>query len=1103
MLTLSATTHVCTPRINLRAVGIRRFSVTQLPVTLEDIDEVWDQVGSDSGSDSGASSSSSDRPPGSTGSSSDSVRSPEGGGGSGGAGAGAGTFPAEQAVLSAAQSAEANVLERAELAAVESESLTASEPVAQVAVTPSTSKASDKRSEGDGGVGDTDRGNRGSEGVDRRPGDHSELNGAAVASEAAQDFASPGPSSELVVAASVEDTCETDGRAPVQDETSVEEQQHAELEATARSEEPVVSECSINNMAVRSVEEGRIGQQNDEEESCIDRQADGSPEAEVVKGGNGERQPVEQDQKDGLAGPGEGAAERVEPTVGNDGGDLLHREPSLRRDGAEKDQINDNISIIPAERVDGSGAAGGEVTTHPVERVKDTPEPDSALASDPGHEVMKHPTEVDTPRDTPVEDGNGDAGESSLPNETRSSRRLVYRTLTGSLPQGSPLAAGGSEQDSADIEDAQNDSESTGLDRSHRLDDGKALEKETREQELNAEGQAALGDAPVGVGGTGADQDHVDTSPAEAEAASISREGGVEGSATDEKNSPLVASRVWEFPPKFEALVTLSPANEAVECTVEGEIAPELRGDSRDNGVLSWKSVYCLYKIAAKRDEYPASQADINLEDDDAQARLEDLLEREYGLSMEDVLERFSPDTDLGSGEAVVRSFTDSICLLRPSLLVQPQTTKGEGGQNGGGDSAVHKAVGAALRGGGKDPEWREIQVRVDESRVLEVGITTSAVSTTIEQRGQRTESNNRVVDCSSVASPTALIPHLLSGGVPASAVDALERAGFAGTRSVVDLAGVLAALAREADSRKRVAAQSTPTIQIEGGREWPWVDPDRDGTHLLRLASERRGGSLEPTHEYRVAVTGSSERVKLEVSPVLDGDDAPPASVVLTTISCLRSLGTPVVVEKGHRSETKEIRSARARESSSARTPQPEDSSSSMTVENKEADTAGLNVGDRVEARFGGKTDWFAGTVRTINTAHEKEAPSGGSGVGGVGSSGSDRVGAPRSNLPTIAIDYDDGDVEERVPRVRVRLPGQKQPRFLNEGDEVDVKRGKKISLARVIVRPSSAPREEGHYDLQLLDDGRRGVRGGDAFVENCPRSAIMALHGWPPGRK
>lgn len=121
------------------------------------------------------------------------------------------------------------------------------------------------------------------------------------------------------------------------------------------------------------------------------------------------------------------------------------------------------------------------------------------------------------------------------------------------------------------------------------------------------------------------------------------------------------------------------------------------------------------------------------------------------------------------------------------------------------------------------------------------------------------------------------------------------------------------------------------------------------------------------------------------------------------------------------------------------------------------------------MEARFAGKGEWYPGIVRAVHVEST-------SGVG--------------SHLPTITIDYDDGDSEEHVPRVRARLPGQKQPKLLSEGDEVDVKRGKTISLARVVHNCSA---EGGRYNLKLLD------KSGE-LVENVPRSAIVALHNWPP---
>lgn len=1092
-------------------MGIRGFSVAQLPVTLDDIDEVWDQAGNDSASNSGASAIG-DRPRGSTSSSYDSLRSSEGGGGGGGEGGGGGrgggTFPPEQAAVCTAKSAKAKVLEKAEVATVKSASLTASETAAQVAVTPSTSTSSDQSSQDDGEGGEITSGSGDSGEDDRQSGEREKLVGAAVAAEAAAaDCANPEQSREVVV--SSEDRGEADDSAPVQDETSVEDRKLTDFEATRTNEEPV-SEGSIDNISVGGVDEGRKGQEKNEEECEIDQQANGPLEVENMEGGNGEGLDVtiEQDQKDRFAGSAVGAAERVAPTVETDDGVVLRREPIEGHAGAKTDKNNDvDFAITAAECVDESGATEKPATISPSEGVEDTPV--TVLASDPDEDAMKHPIKNDTSSGTLAGGGSGDVGESPPPKETRPSPTLVDHTRMASIiSHVVPLAAGESEQDSTGIQGIKNVGDDTELGHPQRLDDEKVIEKETREREQKAEGQAG------GVGGKRADEDSVDTSPAEIGATSVSREGGVAEHTFDEKNAPLVPTRLWEFPPSFQALVTLSTASETVECTLEGEIAPELmKDDSRDKGARSWKSVYCLFKIAAGKGVNPPPQADIDLEDDEAQARLEDLLEREYGLAMEDVLERFSPDTDLGSSEAVVRSFTDSICQLRPSL-VQPQNTKGEEGHDGG-DRAVYKAVGAALRGGGEAPEWREMQVRVGESCVLEVGVTTTTAtttsSTTIEQQGQRKENdddnensesgtnNNSVVDCCGVVSPTALRPHLLSGGVPVSAVDALERA------RLVDLAGVLAALAQEAEDRKNVLAQSSPAIQKDEGeaRGWPAVNPDRGGTQVLRLTSERRSGSLATMHECMVAVTGTSERFRLEISPVLVGDDAPSASAALTTISCLLPLDTSAVAtEKGLRSET--YGKNETRENSSARMLQPEEISSRKKAHNSEADTTGLNVGDRVEARFGGKTEWFPGTVRAINTAvHErdKDAPVGGS---GVADSGSGRGGALRSNLPTVAIDYDDGDVEERVPRVRVRLPDQKQPRFLKEGDEVDVKRGKNISSARVVVRPSYSPREEGHYDLQLLDDGRRGVGGGGgAVVENCPRSAIMALHGWPPVRK
>ncbi|CAM9892025.1 unnamed protein product, partial [Ectocarpus fasciculatus] len=654
----------------------------------------------------------------------------------------------------------------------------------------------------------------------------------------------------------------------------------------------------------------------------------------------------------------------------------------------------------------------------------------------------------------------------------------------------------------------------------------------------------------------------------------------------------LLPKQLWTFPPSFEALVTLSTANNTVECKVEGEVtlevevatlgeeqvsipADERQSEKKQEATPAgypektveprWRSRYCMYRIAAEEGSQTLPVADIDLEDDDAQTRLEDLLGGSYGLTMEEVLEGFSPDTDLGSGDAVVRSFTNSICELRPSLLRgQPMSTSSGDDRSGGGDSrgqsdidAVYKAVEAALRGCGGGSEWQEVQVRVGASSVLEVCVVTTSTDDTprggnIIERGStagepsatisidppsKGAACTSVVDCSGIDSPPALRPHLLAGGVPASAADALERAGFFAAGPAVDLTGVLAALADEARTGGPSETHSATGISIpssgvntkEGKGGWPCLDADRSRSKELHVPhGVRRSGIFATTHKCTVAVTGMPEDIKLDILPGVFDDQGPIAQARVTTarLTRLRPLGTsslgcssaPTLASQGEEAVAAERRRNNGKHSNSDRNGRekssdehkPENVPSQSALSSREHG-AGLTVGDRVEARYGGKSEWFPGTVRAIHNIDDGNKPVSTPDVGGVGVGGGTGVGGGnggensrlKSKLCSVAIDYDDGDTEERVPRVRVRLVGQKQPRFLNEGDEVDVKRGKKIRLARVVARPSSSPNIEGKYYLELLgEDGQRSS-GGGGIVEDCPRSAIMALHGWPPTRK
>jgi trimeric autotransporter adhesin len=88
-----------------------------------------------------------------------------------------------------------------------------------------------------------------------------------------------------------------------------------------------------------------------------------------------------------------------------------------------------------------------------------------------------------------------------------------------------------------------------------------------------------------------------------------------------------------------------------------------------------------------------------------------------------------------------------------------------------------------------------------------------------------------------------------------------------------------------------------------------------------------------------------------------------------------------------------------------------PLTSSSSSTGDSGDA----LTVGTAVEARFDGRAKWFGGTVVAVNAADS-----------------------------SYTVHYDDGDSEEHVLRLRIRLPGQKQPRALAIGSLIDARRGK-----------------------------------------------------------
>ena len=117
------------------------------------------------------------------------------------------------------------------------------------------------------------------------------------------------------------------------------------------------------------------------------------------------------------------------------------------------------------------------------------------------------------------------------------------------------------------------------------------------------------------------------------------------------------------------------------------------------------------------------------------------------------------------------------------------------------------------------------------------------------------------------------------------------------------------------------------------------------------------------------------------------------------------------------------------------------------------------IKISSRVEARHGGGPSWFEGKVTAVDG----------------------------DNLH-FDILYDDGDREGGVPRHRIRLVGQKQPRVLQQGERMDAFFGGGDVLFAGSIMGVNA---NGTYVVQY-DDGD---------IENAvERNMIIAEHRWPP---
>jgi len=136
------------------------------------------------------------------------------------------------------------------------------------------------------------------------------------------------------------------------------------------------------------------------------------------------------------------------------------------------------------------------------------------------------------------------------------------------------------------------------------------------------------------------------------------------------------------------------------------------------------------------------------------------------------------------------------------------------------------------------------------------------------------------------------------------------------------------------------------------------------------------------------------------------------------------------------------------------------------------------LAVGTRVKARYGWESGWFDAMIKEVRYSTDGR---------------SDQQN--KSLEPLYVLQYDDGDVEEDVKRLKIRLEGEKQKRELYIGQVVDAccKRYEEKVLPGVVI---GAGIKDGEY-LVRFDLNGVGVEiddGDDAVVEeSVPRNRIF----------
>ena len=138
-------------------------------------------------------------------------------------------------------------------------------------------------------------------------------------------------------------------------------------------------------------------------------------------------------------------------------------------------------------------------------------------------------------------------------------------------------------------------------------------------------------------------------------------------------------------------------------------------------------------------------------------------------------------------------------------------------------------------------------------------------------------------------------------------------------------------------------------------------------------------------------------------------------------------------------------------------------------------AATAELKVGMAIEARYRDTEDWYSGKVMAVYPAGSRKFVS-------------------KETLYDVR--YDDGDTEEALRRLKIRVVGDKQRRVLEAGEEVDAVCEACEGRVYGGVVVGEAGRDVYRVEFDLEAAGVSKEVGRVRVEEEVPRASIFAMH-------